>query len=192
MNASFIIDKIKAFPIAVASAVIFLFLVIGIFMRSGVADELSIQESELNSRLRVIDKNIKSSKDIEQNTEDLKLIVEEMDSMLLNRFERAVNISFFYEFEELANVVISDISQLSQADPIYDKDGPRPLKLHSTLVFNISLSGSFDNILKFCYEIQRADALIRIADFQVSRSKNELGGSDMEAQFRILAMAENK
>jgi Tfp pilus assembly protein PilO len=189
MNASIIIDKIKAFPIAVASVLLLLLLVVAIFMRSGVADELSITESELNSRIRVIDKNIKSSNDIEQNTEDLKLIVEEMDSRLFSRYERAVNISFFYTFENLADVVISNISQLSQSDPIYDKDGPRSLTLHSTLVFNISLSGSFEDILKFCYEIQEADSLIRIADFQVSRSGNELGGANMEAQLRVLAMA---
>lgn len=192
MNASIIIEKIKAFPIAVVAALLFLFFLVAIFLRSGVADELSIQESELNSRIRVIDKNIKSSKDIEENTEDLKRIVVEMESMLFNRFERAVNISFFYEFEDLANVVISDISQLSQPDPIYDKDSPRALKLHSTLVFNIALTGSFEDILKFCYEIQSAGALIRIADFQVSRSENALGGSAMEAQFRVLAMAKKQ
>lgn len=192
MNVSIIIDKIKAFPIAVASGVLFILFVVAIFMRSGVADELSIAESELTSRLRVIDKNIKSSIGINQDTEDLELIVEEMDSRLFNRYERAVNISFFYEFEELADVVISDINQLSQADPIYDKDGPRSLKLHSTLVYSMTLSGSFKDILKFCYEIQQAEALIRIADFQVSRSENELGGADMEAQLRLIAMAEKK
>ncbi|PXA02983.1 hypothetical protein DDZ13_14445 [Coraliomargarita sinensis] len=155
-------------------------------MRGGVASELSIKESDLNSRIRTIDQNLKNSKNLEQDTEDLKVVVDKMNSLLFDRYERAINISFFYEFEDKADVVISNISQLPAPDPIYAEKGPRKLDLHSTLVYNITLSGSFSNVLRFFYELDRAEPLIRVADFQVSRNKLE----EVDARLRVLVMAE--
>jgi len=192
MKVSNITDKLKQYPLAVICTVLILLGVLVIFLRGGVSSDLSIKESDLTSRIRTIDQNIKNSSDLEQDAEELEVIVERMNSLLFNRYERAINISFFYEFEDKAGVVISNISQLPQPDPIYAEGGPRKLDLHSTLVYNITLSGSFPNVLKFLYEVDRADPIIRVADFQVSRSGNEIGGENVDARLRLLVMAEKE
>jgi hypothetical protein len=192
MKVSKITDIFKQYPLAVICSVLLLLCAVVIFLRGGVNSELSIEEADLTSRIRTIDQNIESSKDLEQDTEDLKVIVEKMKSLLFVRYERAINISFFYEFEDKAGVIISNISQLPQPDPIYADGGPRKLDLHSTLVYNITLSGSFSNVLKFLYEINRADPIIRVADFQVSRTGNEMGGESVDARLRVLVMAEKE
>lgn len=190
MKFSIITDKIKQYPLAVICAVLLAFFTAIFFLRGGVASELAVKEADLTSRIRTIDENVKNSKNLKQDTEELATIVEKMDSLLFSRYERAINISFFYEFEDKAGVVISNISQLPQPDPIYSEGGPRKLDLHSTLVYNITLSGSFTNVLKFLYEINRADPIIRVADCQVSRADGKLGGKGIDARMRVLVMAE--
>lgn len=190
MKAPKIADKLKQYPLAVLCVAIIIACAGVIFMRGDVVSELEVKESELTSRLRTIDKNVENSKDLKEDTEALAIIVEKMNSLLFERYERAINISFFYEFEEKADVIISNISQLPQPDPIYSDGGPRKLELHSTLVFNITLSGSFSNVLKFLYEVDRAEPIIRVADFQVSRSDGELGQANVDARMRLIVMAE--
>lgn len=189
MNFSDIVDRLKQYPIAVACAAIFLLSIFHIFLRGGVASELSIKEAELSSRIRTIEGNIKNAKDLKQNTEKLTSMVEEINYLLFNRYERAVNVNFFYGLEGKADVVISNITQLPDPDPVYAKGGARALDLHSTLVYNINLSGSFWNILNFLHQIQQVDHLIRVADFQVSRDGNELGGASADARLRVLVLA---
>lgn len=189
MKASEITDKLRQYPLAVICTAVIVACLVVIFLRGDIAADLSVKESDLTSRIRTIDQNVENSKNLKQDTEALATIVERMDSLLFQRFERAINISFFYEFEERAGVVISNISQLPQPDPIYAEGGPRKLDLHSTLVFNITLSGSFSDVLTFLYEIDRAEPMIRVADFQVSRSQGELGGESVDARIRLIVLA---
>lgn len=189
MKASEITDKLRQYPLAVICTAVIVACLVVIFLRGDIAADLSVKESDLTSRIRTIDQNVENSKNLKQDTEALATIVERMDSLLFQRFERAINISFFYEFEERAGVVISNISQLPQPDPIYAEGGPRKLDLHSTLVFNITLSGSFSDVLSFLYEIDRAEPMIRVADFQVSRSQGELGGESVDARIRLIVLA---
>jgi hypothetical protein len=192
MKVSKITDILKQYPLAAICTVLILVCGLVIFLRGGVAAELSIQESDLTSRIRTIDKNMENAKNLKQDTEDLSAIVDRMDSLLFDRYERAINISFFYALEDRADVIISNISQLPEPASIYAKGGPRELKLHSTLVFNITLSGSFTNVLQFLYELHRADPIIRVADFQVGRSGNEIGGESVNARLRVLVMADKE
>ncbi|MGB0743342.1 MAG: hypothetical protein ACPGSB_02345 [Opitutales bacterium] len=190
MKSAAAINKLKEYPIAVVCALLLIVFVALIFLRDGVVEELSIKESELNSRINKIEQNIKNSNNIEQDAEGLSVLVEKIDSLLFDRNERAVNINFFYDFEERTDVVISDISQFPQPDPLYNVGGARKLNLHSTLVFNIAVRGSFSNILKFLYELDRVDSLIRVAGFEVSRGGNAAGNADISARLRVLVLAE--
>lgn len=194
MKASGITDKLKQYPIAVISVVLLLVFGVLIFLRGGVASELSVKESDLNSRIRTIEQNLINSNNIKKDTEDLNVLVETIDSLLFERSERAINISFFYEFEDKTDVVISNINQLPAPDPIYADGGARKLDLHSTLVFNISLSGSYQSVLKFLYELDRVDPIMRVADFQISRGSTgdgADGGEAVDARLRVLVMAKN-
>lgn len=189
MKFSGIIDKLKQYPVAVICAVLLIGFIMIIFLRGGLVSDLSVKEADLNSRIRTIEQNIVNSNNIEQEVEDLSVIVEKIESLLFDRYERAININFFYGFEDSAGVVISDINQLPDTDPIYAEGGPRKLDLHSTLVFNITLSGRYSNILKFLYELDQVDPLIRVADFQISRSSGEMGQANVDARMRILVLA---
>jgi hypothetical protein len=193
MNAAKILDELKSRPLAVVCAVLALVFGLLIFFRGGIGEELAQQEIELTKRLRTIERNAKAAVDLQEQLEQLSGMVEQVDSGLFNRDERAVNINFFYGFEDLVDVVISSISQAPEPDAIYRSGGARELKLHSTLVFNLSVRGSFEDILLFCYELYRADPHIRVADLSVSGERGQAAESGLlNASLRVIVLSEKE
>lgn len=189
MNPSVIIEKIKQYPVAVVSGTILLLFTVVFIIRGGVISELTVQESDLNARLRIIEENIKNAKNLKEDTEAATAMVDQIEKLLFNRYERAININFFYGIEDDAGVVISNIAQLPDPDSIYTDKGPRKLEHYSTTVYNISVNGTFSNILRFLYELDRVDPIIRVADFNVSREKEDFGGASVDARLRVLVLA---
>jgi hypothetical protein len=190
MNASVIVDIFKRYPLALGCGLIALISLVLLFLRGGIGEELAAKESELSSRLRVIERNEAQSTNLDQEVEQLGVIVEKIDTRLFERDERAVNINFFYGFEDKVDVLISNISQSSEPDQIYRKGGPRALKLYSTVVFNLSVKGKFEDILLFCYELTRADSLIRVADLEISGGGREEESGLLTGRLRVLVFAE--
>lgn len=187
-----LIRTLKDYPVAVFCVIVILVCVAVIFLRGGAALELAAQEANLNSRIRTIDQNVKNAKNLGAEVEEMKLLVEQVEARLFNREQRAVNINFFYGLEDRLDVQISNIAQMPSEDPVYAKGGPRELKLHSTIGYNMSLKGQFDEILIFLYELYKVDPLIRVADFQIAEAGSRGGDNAgaLEARLRVLVLAE--
>jgi len=186
-----IIDKLRDYPIAVVGALVFIVCVAVVFVRRDVVPELSVQETELIARLRTINDNVIDSKDLEQDAESLLSYVASIDERLFNRNERSINTAFFYSYEDKLDIIISNVSQLTDEDPALIKDGPNELSLHSGIVYEIRVDGTFQEILEFMYEIQQADALMRIANFEVYAS-TAVGAAPgtLSAKLHVVVLAE--
>ncbi len=186
-----ILDKAKEYPLAAISLVLFVALAIMLVLRGGVVDELTMQETELMARIQAIDTNVKNSNNLEQ---DLQILQRDSDSIrqrLFKRDQRAVNIDFFYSFEDQLDVVISEVSQLNVEDPALAKGGPNALKQYSTIAYNIKVAGTFQEILELLHAIHQADAFIRVADFQVRVGPDqERKAEHLSAQLRVIVLAE--
>lgn len=188
-----LVHALKDYPLAVLCVIVIIICAVVIVLRGGVALELSAKEADLNSRIRAIDQNVKNAKNLKEEVEEVKLLVEQVEARLFKREQRAVNVNFFYGLEDRLDVRISNIGQMPLADPIYTKGGPRELKLHSTISYNISLKGQFNEILIFLYELYRVDPLIRVADFQIAEANRKDGSSGvLEARLRLLVLAEKE
>ena len=186
-----LIRTLKDYPIAVLCVLIIAVCSMLIILRGGAAEELSAKEADLNSRIRMIDRNAKNAKNLDQHVETIERLVEQIEARLFDRDQRAVNINFFYALEDRLNVRISDISQMPAEDPLYAAGGARELKLHSTIGYNISLSGSFQDMLRFLYELRRVDPMIRLADFQIEKGNGrDRNGDSLDARLRLLVLAE--
>lgn len=186
-----IIDKLRDYPIAVVGALVFIVCVAVVFVRGDVVPELSVQETELIARLRTINDNVIDSKDLEQDAESLLSYVASIDERLFNRNERSINTAFFYSYEDKLDIIISNVSQLTDEDPALLKGGPNELSLHSGIVYEIRVDGTFQEILEFMYEIQQADALMRIANFEVYAS-TAVGAAPgtLSAKLHVVVLAE--
>jgi len=186
-----IIDKLRDYPIAVVGALVFIVCFAVVFVRGDVVPELSVQETELIARLRTINDNVIDSKDLEQDAESLLSYVASIDERLFNRNERSINTAFFYSYEDKLDIIISNVSQLTDEDPALIEGGPNELSLHSGIVYEIRVDGTFQEILEFMYEIQQADALMRIANFEVYAS-TAVGAAPgtLSAKLHVVVLAE--
>lgn len=186
-----ILDKVKEYPLAAISLVLFVALAIMLVLRGGVVDELTMQETELMARIQAIDTNVKNSNNLEQDLQILQRDSDLIRQRLFKRDQRAVNIDFFYSFEDQLDVVISEVSQLSVEDPALAKGGPNALKQYSTIAYNIKVAGTFQEILELLHAIHQADAFIRVADFQVRvGTDQERKAEHLSAQLRVIVLAE--
>ena len=186
-----IIDKLRDYPLAVIGALVFVGCVAVVFVRGDVVADLSGQETELIARIQTINKNVIASKNLEQDVESLLGYVATIDERLFNRNERSINTAFFYSFENKLDIIISNVSQLTDEDPALIEGGPNELSLHSGTVYEIRVDGTFQEILGFMYEIQKADALMRITNFEVYVSTAQGAAPEtLSAKLRIVVLAE--
>lgn len=186
-----IIDKLKEYPVAVISALVFIGCAVVVFMRGDLVAELSLRETELIAQIRTVNDNVIDSRNLEQDVESLQGYVAAIDERLFNRNERSINTAFFYSYEDKLDIIISNVSQLTDEDPALIKGGPNELSLHSGIVYEIRVDGTFQEILEFMYEIQQADALMRIANFEVYAS-TAVGAAPgtLSAKLHVVVLAE--
>ncbi|CAA6679521.1 MULTISPECIES: hypothetical protein [unclassified Lentimonas] len=188
-----IMEKLKQYPIAIFGAVVLLVCAVVIFLRGSVVDELTAKEDELFGRLRTISSNAKNSKDLEQHVELIDRYVASIDERLFSRAQRSINTDYFYSFEDDLDILISDVSQTSAVAPSLIKGGPNALKLYSAISYDVRVDGRFQDILEFLYEIHKADALMRVTDFDVSAAMGAADSVvDLTAKLRIVVLAEKE
>ena len=184
------IRTLKAYPLAVLSVLVFLICSAAILLRAGAVADLSVHEADLNLRIRTIDQNVRNANNLDKDFEEIKRLVDQIEARLFKRDQRAVNINFFYALENRLNIRILNISQMPNEDSLYAKGGARELKLHSTITYNISLNGNFENILLFLYELQRVDPLIRVVDFQIAKDNAQEADEEcLDARLRLIVLA---
>ncbi|WP_269525614.1 GspMb/PilO family protein [Coraliomargarita parva] len=190
MKPKDIIDLIKQYPLAVVCVIVALISAVTYYLRGDILGELTTTETELTSRLRVIDENSKNSKGLEADAKSLEEKVELIESRLFQQDERAINTNFFYSFEDDVDVVISNVNQLPGEDPVFAPKGPHALKLHGTLVYEITVNGSFPQLAKLLYALNAADPFIRVSDLQMAQSGKSL--TQLDAKIRVVVLAEKR
>ena len=184
------IRTLKAYPLAVLSVLVFLICSAAILLRAGAVADLSVHEADLNLRIRTIDQNVRNANNLDKDFEEIKRLVDQIEARLFKRDQRAVNINFFYALENRLNVRILNISQMPNEDSLYAKGGARELKLHSTITYNISLNGNFEDVLLFLYDLQRVDPLIRVVDFQIAKDNAQEADEEyLDARLRLIILA---
>lgn len=190
MDFRLLIEKLKTYPLAISCFFLILVIIAVIFSRRSLSDELSLKEADLASQLRAIEENNKNSEGLKADLEALKTLNETVKSRLLVRDQRAVNINFFYNLEDQYDVSYSSIQQAPDADPLYAKGGARALNLHSTVVFNLSLTGSFKEVLRFMHGLDETERLIRVVSYGLSDAGDVASLDNVSASMRIIVLAE--
>jgi hypothetical protein len=183
-------DNLKKNPsIPLGVVVLVVCGVIG-FFRANHLTELSDLETELNAKLDKINSNVKQSENIEQDTQKLEEFVEIIDERLFVADERSMNIDFFYSFEDKLDIVISEVDQLEEKNARFSEDGPSKLKNYSVINYNVTVSGSFREIVRLLYEIQQVDHIMRVSDFQINTTNDRDDNTDrLSAEIKVAVLA---
>ncbi len=193
MSTNTLVDRLKRYPLAVICAVVLLVCLVLMFLRGSVVSELEGVEAELNARIHTIEQNSVNSKGLEAQVNTLESEVSDLDSRLFDPSEVGINTKFFYSFEKLEDVLITGVSQLPVDDAVLTAGGPHELNLYSALVYEVSLEGSFAQLLSFMHSLHTVDPLIRVADFQISSVKKSKSDEEtLAAKLRVLVLAYKK
>ena len=155
--------------------------------------ELEVKETDLSLRIRTMDQNVINANGLKADLEAMEAHVEQLEGRLFDRDQRAININFFYDLEDRLDIRLLNINQVPAEYPLYAAKGPRALKLHSTITYNISLNGSFQRIVEFLNELTRVEPLIRVTDINMTRGDDRAaGGGGLDARISLIVLAEKK
>lgn len=191
MNIQVILQQLKKYPIAVIASTALLVLCVLLFLRSGIVPELQQMESELTSKVRLIEKNALYAQGLEADLKVLNERVGEIPGFLFVPSERALNKNYFYSLENKVEALIADVDLVSESDPVLSKKGPHELKLYSVLVYELNFSLKFYNFLKLLHAIHTTDRLMKVTAFQLTKSKAAGGADDtLAARVRIVVLAQ--
>jgi len=187
-----IVEHIKKHPFLLVSSLVLIVLISIGLARSSHLAQLSDLKTELEIELNKINSNVKYSKDIEQDNQALEKIVNSINEHLFISDEQATNIDFFYSFEDSVDIAISEVKQVSRANPRYSDKGPDGLKIYSVIDYDITINGTFKNILRFFYEIHLIDNIMKVADVQIQiNSQGDDQNSNLIANIRVTVLAKN-
>jgi hypothetical protein len=168
MNVNDVIENLKLYPLAILSFVAMLACLVLHFIRGDVVANLELAESELNSRIRVIEKNKANADGLETDTEALLAKVDAIDGRLFDRRKTAVNTNFFYGLENEADLVITSVSQAAKEAQVYSKGGALELDTYTALSYDFVFEAKYNEFLKLMYKLHTADPLMRVANYQIS------------------------
>lgn len=191
MNIQKIIQPLKKYPIAAISAAILIIMLAVLFLRGGIVPELQQVESDLTAKVRIMDKNALHAQGLEADLKVLNERVQEIPKFLFVPSERALNTNYFYALEDQVDVLITDVKQVSNSDPVLSAKGPHELKLYSVLVYEVNFKLTFYNFLKLLHAIHTTDRLMKVTAFQLTESKAIGAQNDtLAARVRIVVLAQ--
>lgn len=190
------LDIFKKYPIASLCVVGVLLMAVVIFLRGGIVEGLQLQEDELKARLKVVKDNQRFSSGLEADVEELQEQTERLEDRVFVRSDLVRNSKFFYRFEnsDEFDVSVDQVTQRQTVPSLFDEKGPKALKLHSAIGYDLDIEGTFFDIVNFLQELDQSDAIIRVSGFDVSHSEEDRRGIDADLRMRlqVFALAEKE
>ncbi len=185
------LEIFKKYPIASICAAGVLVMGGIVFLRGGVVESLQLQEDELESRRKVIKDNQRSSNGLEADVAELEEQTARLAERIFARSDLVKNSKFFYRFEKADefDVSVDQVTQRQNVPELYDKKGPKELKLHSVIGYDLDVEGVFVDVVNFLQELDQSEAIIRVSAFDVSHADEEERGIDADLRMRLQVFA---
>lgn len=188
------LEIFKKYPIASICAAGVLVMGGIVFMRGGVVESLQLQEDELESRRNVIKDNQRSSNGLESDVAELEEQTARLADRVFDRSDLVKNSKFFYRFEKADefDVSVNQVTQRQDAPELFAKKGPKELKLHSVIGYDLDVEGRFIDVVDFLQELDQSEAVIRVSGFDVTHAEGEKRGidDDLRMRLQVFALAE--
>ncbi|MEM8868511.1 MAG: hypothetical protein AAGC73_09620 [Verrucomicrobiota bacterium] len=193
MTISSILDKFRQYPLAWVALIIWIVIVATIFLRNDVLGSLEIKENELSTRLRLIEGNAVSSKNLDLQTDELRESVDAMQERLFVAEKRAINTDYLYSFENDYNVEISEVTHSLAKDPSHVKGGPKELSQHSAIIYTLFLSTDYGGLMEYLHSLYHSEAFMRIGDMSISSSNTMKSNTEkLQVRLRLLVLSEEE
>lgn len=173
MNSEQLIAKLKQYPLAVGCALVILVMAVLTFLRGDRIVELEKEAQALQEKVDIINRNRENAVNLQANLDQLQALADNIDSRVIDPEANTDNYRYFLSMSEKAQVNLVDPS----TGKVTEGAG---MKVYSLVQYPLSVSGQFENVLKFIYYLRTGDHIVRIDS--MSLSPQERGGNKYVVQ----------
>jgi len=183
MNASQILTKIKAYPLALGLFGAALVLSGWAYYRSGTLDDLHGEFDTVSAENDQIQANVKEGINLKEQLDQLNAAVAQFKPGLINPSAVIPNTQYFYDFEQSTGVQIIDPGQVGT---VASKDPAEP----SVTSFKLTAVGPWDKIITFLNALQTGPHYLRINQINFDRGMASHSGATVVQTVRVYLMIE--
>ncbi|GHB94260.1 hypothetical protein [Cerasicoccus arenae] len=183
MNTQQLIAKLKQYPLAVGCTLVLVVMLVLGFLRSDRLPELNTQYDALQQEAEKINSNSQNAVDLAANLEKLNALVSNIESRLIDTDANTDNYRYFLGMAERAGVNLVDPSTGT-------RKGDPNMKVYPIVEFNLSISGSFENVLKFLYELRTGRHIMRVESLSIIPKDSPSMKYNVQASIIVNGIAE--
>jgi len=172
MNAQQLLAKLKAYPLALSLFGVAILLAGWAYYRStGALVDATATLDQATQDNNLYNKNVTAGERIDEQLAELTVDGKKFKDALFDPTSVVLNQQYFYDVGTKANVQIGDPVE-GTIDR--DKDPTRP----SVTTFSLTVSGHWENMVNFIYDLQTGPRMLRFAQVRLvkSASAHSVGG----------------
>ncbi len=160
----------KKFPVAVIAGGAALILLIVFALRYSALDNKIGQAKEIKGEIEVMERNIRNSTSLEEQSARMAEMLEEIPGRTMLRQDRAGNSAFFYRIAEDLAANIVRVNQRDDLPGRYTGRHPNRWRLNhfEEISFEIAAVGRLNELLELVHYLRSSEKLVRVADFSLS------------------------
>lgn len=171
-----IIQAYRKRPVVFALGACGLVLLIVIYLRFGLLDELQVVLQERQEERAKYAQNIKNSAQLQKQLEEAKVLNAAIKKQLINPSDTALNQKIFYQIESELGVKILDIQPL----PTANSAKTASKSYFMPVGFKISFSGDYIKVMGFIRRLEERFTVGRISSITMSRALDATSGGSVQ------------
>ena len=157
INVETISVSVKKYPVLVVCGTLTLILAITLYFRSGVIEQLQVEQESVNKEVKRYSSNISNAAQIQDQSTFLVKANEAVKARTLSAESLAINLQYFYRLESETGVKYLDLRPAGRSgSKITAKQAYIPLS------YIVTIQGSFDQILAYLGHIEQGAYFARI------------------------------
>jgi len=166
MNPQAIITQLKQYPVATLSGIVLLVLLGILGLRTSFAPDYQTQLEEAEERLQTIEANEDAARGLDQDIAEMREKIAFVEERLIDPQQPTPNKQYLLSMAQDYNVAMPD--------PRRGADPPRGKRdQYSILVYNVSLSGDFNQLLTFIKAASEGYHICNITEMSLSPAAGE-------------------
>ncbi len=171
-----ILEAIRKRPTVFALGACVLILLITIYLRFGLLDELQAGLQERQEELSKYEQNIKNAAQLQKHVEDAKALNNAIKKQSINPSDTALNQRIFYQIESELGIKIIDLQPL----PVVSGTKTGNKTYYIPVGFKISFSGDYIKVMSFIRRLEERFTVGRISSITMSRALDSTSGGSVQ------------
>ena len=157
INGKTISASVKKYPLLVACSTLSLILFIALYFRSGVMEQLQVEQESVTKEVKRYSSNISNASQIQDQSAFLIKANEAVKARTLSAESLAINLQYFYRLESETGIKYLDLRPGGRlGGKVAAKQSYVPLN------YIVTIQGSFDQVLAYLRHIEQGAYFARI------------------------------